>query len=84
MSKQQILEGQSTFVSLLGAIRPQAVNLVDAFDLRDEVLNSTLGCWDGNVYQRLFDEAQKSPLNQSAVHQSSYQQSLKPLFKSNL
>lgn len=84
LSKQQILEGQSTFVSLLGAIRPQAVNLVDAFDLRDEVLNSTLGCWDGNVYQRLFDEAQKSPLNQSAVHQSSYQQSLKPLFKSNL
>ena len=79
-----MLKLQSTYVGLLAAIRPQAVNLVDSFDLRDEVLGSVLGCWDGNVYQRLFDEAQKSPLNQSAVHQASFNNSLKPLLKSNL
>nr|CAH0099019.1 unnamed protein product [Daphnia galeata] len=71
------------YVKLLAAIRPQAVNLVDSFDLRDEILASPLGCWDGNVYQRLFDEAAKSPLNQSSVHES-FHKYLKPLLKSNL
>ena len=42
------------YVELLAAIRPQAVNLVDSFDLRDEILASPLGCWDGNVYQSMF------------------------------
>lgn len=45
--------------TLLAAIRPEALNLVDAFDIRDEVLNSALGCWDGNVYQSIF----RCPLN---------------------
>ncbi|KAF4526154.1 hypothetical protein B566_EDAN008190 [Ephemera danica] len=48
---------------LLAQLRPNAVGLVDAFDFRDEVLDSTLGAWDGQVYQRLFDSAMKSPLN---------------------
>lgn len=75
---------QSKYTSLLSAIRPHAVNLVDAFDFPDEVLNSTLGVWDGNVYQRLFDEAAKSPLNQDMVHRHSFHSYLKPLMKSNL
>ncbi|XP_046652365.1 probable peroxisomal acyl-coenzyme A oxidase 1 [Daphnia pulicaria] len=83
LTKQDLLLLNSKYVELLAAIRPQAVNLVDSFDLRDEVLNSPLGCWDGNVYQRLFDEAAKSPLNQSNVHES-FHKYLKPLLKSNL
>lgn len=46
-----MLELQSRYVALLAAIRPHAVNIVDSFDLRDEVIGSALGCWDGNVYQ---------------------------------
>jgi len=84
ISKEQVLELQSRYTSLLAAIRPNAVNLVDSFDIRDEIINSPLGCWDGNVYQRLFDEAAKSPLNQTAVHKESFEQYLKPMLKSSL
>ncbi|XP_012284641.1 probable peroxisomal acyl-coenzyme A oxidase 1 [Orussus abietinus] len=68
---------------LLAAIRPNAVGLVDGFDIRDEILNSTLGAYDGNVYQRLFEAAMKSPLNQESVNKS-FHDYLKPFIKSNL
>lgn len=68
---------------LLALIRPNAVGIVDSFDLRDEVLSSTLGSYDGHVYQRLFDEAMKSPLNQLDVN-CSFESHLKPFLKSNL
>lgn len=68
---------------MLAAIRPNAVGIVDGFDIRDEILGSALGVYDGNVYQRLYDEAMKSPLNQESVNQS-YQKYLKPFMKSNL
>merc|ERR1712178_505225 len=46
---------------LLDRIRPDAVGLVDALGFDDEQLKSTLGRYDGNVYE----EAKLSPLNQS-------------------
>jgi len=49
---------------LLNELRPDAVTLVDAFDIPDRVLCSTIGSYDGNVYERLFEAAKKSPLNQ--------------------
>lgn len=79
-----MLQLQARYTSLLGAIRPNAVNLVDSFDIRDEIIDSPLGCWDGNVYERLFAEAAKSPLNQTAVHKESYEKYLKPMLKSSL
>lgn len=74
---------QSWLEELLALIRPNAVGLVDGFDIRDEILSSTLGAYDGNVYERLFEEAQKSPLNKELVNKS-FQQYLKPFLKSNL
>lgn len=68
---------------LLAKLRPQAVPLVDAFDFRDELLGSTLGAWDGRVYERLYEEAQKSPLNKTDVSKA-YHKYLQPLMKSNL
>ena len=68
---------------MLAAIRPNAVGIVDGFDIRDEILSSALGAYDGNVYQRLYDEAMKNPLNQESVNQS-YHKYLKPFMKSNL
>jgi len=79
VTKQHLEQLEARYSYLLLAIRPQAVNLVDAFDLRDEILNSALGCWDGNVYQRLFDGAAKSPMNKTAVHKESYENILRPL-----
>lgn len=45
-------------------LRKDAVPLVDAFDFTDKSLNSALGSYDGNIYQRLYEWAQKSPTNQ--------------------
>jgi len=50
-------------VELLDAIRPDAIALVDAFDIPDRVINSVLGHSDGNVYEALYEAAKKSPLN---------------------
>lgn len=67
----------------LKCIRPNAVGLVDSFDIRDEILGSALGVYDGNVYERLLEDAKKSPLNQIPVNES-FQKYLKPFLKSNL
>ncbi|KAF7991392.1 hypothetical protein HCN44_002954 [Aphidius gifuensis] len=74
---------QKRLEELLAAIRPNAVGIVDGFDIRDEILGSTLGAWDGNVYERLYEEAMKSPLNQESVNKS-FHLYLKPLMKSRL
>ncbi|KAL2087220.1 hypothetical protein ACEWY4_018279 [Coilia grayii] len=63
---------------ILAQVRTNAVALVDAFDYRDEVLNSVLGRYDGNVYEHMFEWARKSPLNHTEVHPS-YHKYLKPL-----
>ena len=68
---------------LLSEIRPNAVGIVDGFDICDEILSSALGSYDGRVYERLFEEAAKSPLNKEPVN-SSFQKYLKPFLKSNL
>ena len=74
---------QERLEELLTAIRPNAVGLVDSFDIRDEILGSALGAYDGNVYERLYAEAMKSPLNKESVNKS-FQLYLKPFLKSNI
>lgn len=51
--------------------RKDAVPLVDAFDFTDQNLNSALGSYDGQVYQRLYEWAQKSPTNKVRVLEDS-------------
>ncbi|CAG9759255.1 unnamed protein product [Ceutorhynchus assimilis] len=74
---------QEWLEELLAAIRPDAVGLVDSFDIRDEVIASALGSYDGNVYERLFEAAQQSPLNAEPVNKS-FNQYLKPFLKSHM
>lgn len=50
---------------LLEEIRPDAVALTDGFGLTDYVLASTVGRYDGNVYEAIYEKAKESPLNQS-------------------
>lgn len=54
---------------LLCQLRPNAVALVDSFDLHDKKLNSVLGRYDGNVYEHMFEWARQSPLNATEVSQ---------------
>ncbi|KAJ0182750.1 hypothetical protein K1T71_002119 [Dendrolimus kikuchii] len=78
ISKVDITKLQQRYEQLLSVIRPNAVGLVDAFDIRDEILNSALGAYDGRVYERLLEEAMKSPLNKEPVNES-FHKYLKPL-----
>nr|XP_003708557.1 PREDICTED: probable peroxisomal acyl-coenzyme A oxidase 1 [Megachile rotundata]XP_012153467.1 PREDICTED: probable peroxisomal acyl-coenzyme A oxidase 1 [Megachile rotundata]XP_012153468.1 PREDICTED: probable peroxisomal acyl-coenzyme A oxidase 1 [Megachile rotundata] len=83
LKNENIPQLQSRLEELLAAIRPNAIGIVDGFDVRDELLNSALGAYDGDVYTRLFAEAMKSPLNQQSVNES-FEKYLKPFLKSNL
>ncbi|KAI1896731.1 hypothetical protein AGOR_G00097820 [Albula goreensis] len=78
LSVPQLSQISQRLKELLSQLRPNAVALVDAFDHRDEMLNSALGRYDGNVYEHMFEWAKKSPLNRSEVHESYYKY-LKPL-----
>ena len=49
---------------LMAQVRPHAVKLVDAWSVPDYLLESALGSYDGDVYNRLFHKAHKeNPLN---------------------
>lgn len=78
ISKTDIAILQERYEQLLALIRPNALGLVDGFDIHDEVLSSALGAYDGRVYERLLEEAMKSPLNQEPVNES-FHKYLKPL-----
>ncbi|KAM7341953.1 acyl-coenzyme A oxidase 1-like [Cochliomyia hominivorax] len=67
---------------ILKKLRPDAVALVDGFDFDDRILNSVLGAYDGNVYERLFDSALKHPLNQKPVPKF-FDLYLKPFMREN-
>ncbi|XP_044201792.1 peroxisomal acyl-coenzyme A oxidase 1 isoform X1 [Thunnus albacares] len=74
----QVLQISVRIKELLSQLRPNAVALVDAFDIHDKKLNSVLGRYDGNVYENMFEWARRSPLNSTEVHES-FQKYLKPL-----
>ncbi|XP_028031521.1 probable peroxisomal acyl-coenzyme A oxidase 1 [Bombyx mandarina] len=83
ISERDIERLQRWYEDLLSKLRPNAVGLVDAFDIRDEILHSALGAYDGRVYERLMEEALKSPLNAEPVNRS-FHQYLKPLMQGKL
>ncbi|XP_039760715.1 probable peroxisomal acyl-coenzyme A oxidase 1 [Pararge aegeria] len=74
---------RSWYEDLLTQLRPNAVGLVDAFDLKDEMLNSTLGSYDGRAYERLMEAALKSPLNSEPVNHT-FHKYLKPFMRGKL
>ncbi|XP_077379444.1 peroxisomal acyl-coenzyme A oxidase 1 isoform X2 [Festucalex cinctus] len=78
LNGSQVLQITTHIKELLSELRPNAVALVDAFDIHDKMLNSVLGRYDGNVYEHMFEWARRSPLNSTEVHES-YHKYLKPL-----
>ncbi|XP_042535804.1 peroxisomal acyl-coenzyme A oxidase 2 [Dipodomys spectabilis] len=71
---------RAAYLDLLRLIRKDAILLTDAFDFTDRCLNSALGCYDGNVYERLFHWAQKSPAN--TQKNPAYEKYIRPLLQS--
>ncbi|KAI9723461.1 MAG: fatty-acyl coenzyme A oxidase [Chrysothrix sp. TS-e1954] len=62
--RQIQLARSNAVMALLGEIRPHAVALVDSWDFPDWQLDSSLGRWDGRVYEDLFHRASElNPLN---------------------
>lgn len=65
---QIILARTDSVMKLLEEIRPHAVKLVDAWSFDDWVLDSSLGRYDGKVYEDMFYRASElNPLNQVTV-----------------
>ncbi|KAF1318228.1 Peroxisomal acyl-coenzyme a oxidase, partial [Globisporangium splendens] len=54
---------RSNIEHLLVQIRPHAIVLVDGFNFSDHSLNTTLGRYDGNPYEALYESAQHDPVN---------------------
>uniref|UniRef100_A0A8C3YVF9 Acyl-coenzyme A oxidase n=1 Tax=Catagonus wagneri TaxID=51154 RepID=A0A8C3YVF9_9CETA len=80
LSGAQIDVVKTVYLDLLLLIRKDAILLTDAFDYTDQCLNSALGCYDGNVYERLFQWAQKSPTN--TQRNPAYEKYIRPLLQS--
>jgi acyl-CoA oxidase len=59
MSQQEMPLVEEAAATLVEQLRPDAIALVDAFDLPDRVLNSTIGRYDGNVYEALYEQAKR-------------------------
>ncbi|GAB1733254.1 acyl-CoA oxidase [Hortaea werneckii] len=79
--RQIQLARTSAVMKLLEEIRPHAVRLVDAWDFPDWQLDSSLGRYDGKVYEDMFYRAsEQNPLNRVTV--DPYPESA-TLFKSN-
>ncbi|XP_023571481.1 peroxisomal acyl-coenzyme A oxidase 2 isoform X2 [Octodon degus] len=81
LSAPQVNMLRTTYLDLLLQIRKDAILLTDAFDFTDQCLNSALGCYDGNVYERLFQWAQMSP-NNNSQEKPAYTKYIRPLMQS--
>jgi hypothetical protein len=55
-------------LTLLEDIRPNAVALVDAFDYPDQLLQSCLGRYDGQVYEALYNYEHANHYSTDAVY----------------
>lgn len=63
---RQIKQIDEDILGLFTKIRPQAVPLVDAFNLSDYVISTPLGSFNGDVYHGIFDKVKSR--NPSITH----------------
>jgi acyl-CoA oxidase len=83
LDSSQVELARHQLYKLLPVIRAEAVPLVDAFDHSDLILDSILGCYDGDVYEKMYEWAKNSPTNKDPVHQA-YHKYMKNFLKSKL
>ncbi|OMJ88541.1 hypothetical protein SteCoe_9491 [Stentor coeruleus] len=59
---------QQDSVHALSLVRPNALGLIEAFELKDEALHSILGRKDGDVYNQMFQNVKtQNPINKTKV-----------------
>jgi acyl-CoA oxidase len=77
-SMQQLtLARTKAVMGLLKDIRPHAIRLVDSWDFPDYQLDSSLGRFDGKVYEDLFERASvMNPLNDITIDPYPYSDTL--------
>ncbi len=68
MSPEQVSLARKQVYLLFKDVRREAIPLVDAFDYPDKLLCSALGRYDGDVYNHLYQWAQKAPRNKKEVN----------------
>ncbi|KAH7443592.1 hypothetical protein KP509_02G041400 [Ceratopteris richardii] len=83
LSSKQLDLAKGQLRSLFRELRPNAVALVDSFNHSDYYLGSTLGRFDGNVYENLYNDALKDPMNASPVTEG-YEEYIRPVLKQQL
>ena len=84
ISSRQLADIRLHIDQLLTGLLPDAVTLTDAWDFPDGTLQSALGCYDGNVYERMMEWVKQLPINQQAATQGDvdrrgYEESIKPI-----
>ncbi|PVV04861.1 hypothetical protein BB560_000625 [Smittium megazygosporum] len=63
MNRNQVAGLEEAYIKYIKLARDQAVPLVDALGVPDEKLNSSLGKYDGNVYEDMMERVFQDPLN---------------------
>ena len=84
IASRQLTDIRLLIDQLLTELLPDAVTLTDAWDFSDGNLQSALGCYDGNVYERMMQWVKQLPINRQAVTQGDvdrlgYEQSIRPV-----
>lgn len=78
LNSSHMVEIQAKILDLLDTIRPQAIPLTDSFGFTDYVINSPLGCADGDVYRRIFEKTvQRNPQKSHAY----FEKVIKPILQ---
>jgi len=75
--------------TLLSSLVPNVIALTDAWDFSDASLCSAIGCYDGNIYERLMAWSRQVPMNVNAkekggVYEKGWKEWVEPMIKSNL
>lgn len=71
------------YKNLLLKIKPQSLNLVEAFNHHDNVLNSCIGNSYGDIYEQQLEWAKASPLNKKEFIPG-YREHMLPFYTSKL
>ncbi|QDS71761.1 hypothetical protein FKW77_009113 [Venturia effusa] len=89
LSYSQLNDIRENVHGLLGELYFEAVGLTDAWDFSDASLCSALGCYDGNVYERMMSWVRQLPINVRArqdgqVYKRGWEETLRPFLREEM
>jgi hypothetical protein len=89
LSYSQLNDIRENVHDLLGELYFEAIGLTDAWDFSDASLCSAIGCYDGNVYERMMSWVRQLPINVKArengqVFKRGWEDTLKPFLREGM